>query len=139
MAENNKISPDLNVAMDTPEEDREKSLDLDVGYNKIFDEWELIIRYTGNLDEIRNALNIQIEELLGGYAIVRIPQYLIERLAQYPQIDYIEKPKSLILEEMEGIESSCVNRVRLPDYQLTGKGILVACLDSGERVIIMSS
>ena len=75
--------------------------------------------------------NISIEELLGGYAIIRIPQYLIGRLSDYSQIDYIEKPKSLVLEQMEGIGSSCVNRVRLPDYNLTGKGTLVACLDSG--------
>lgn len=126
-----KISPELNIAIGIPEEDREKSLDLNVGYSERFDEWELIIRYTGSLDEIREQLNISVEELLGGYAIIRIPQYLIGRLSDYSQIDYIEKPKSLLLEQMEGIGSSCINRVRLPDYNLTGKGILVACLDSG--------
>lgn len=134
-----KISPELNIALDIPEEEREKSLDLNVGYNTLFDEWELIIRYTGNLSQIRQELGISVEELLGGYAIIRIPQYLIGKLSDYPQIDYIEKPKSLLLEQMEGISRSCVNRVRLPDYNLTGLGTLVACLDSGERVIIMSN
>lgn len=119
------------MAIGIPEEEREKSLDLNVGYSQLFDEWELIVRFTGSLEEIKNELNISIEELLGGYAIVRIPQYLIGRLSDYSQIDYIEKPKSLVLEQMEGIGSSCVNRVRLPDYNLTGKGTLVACLDSG--------
>lgn len=119
------------MAIGVPEEEREKSLDLNVGYSQLFDEWELIVRFTGSLEEIKNELNISIEELLGGYAIVRIPQYLIGRLSDYSQIDYIEKPKSLVLEQMEGIGSSCVNRVRLPDYNLTGKGTLVACLDSG--------
>ena len=131
MADNSKISPELNVALETPQEEREKSLDLDVGYSELFDEWELIIRYTGNLDEIRESLGISIEELLGGFAIVRIPQYLIGKLSDYPQIDYIEKPKSLILEQMEGIASSCINRVRLPDLRLNGEGVFVACLDSG--------
>jgi minor extracellular serine protease Vpr len=126
-----KISPELNMAIGIQEEEREKSLDLNVGYSRLFDEWELIVRFTGSLEEIKNELNISIEELLGGYAIIRIPQYLIGRLSDYSQIDYIEKPKSLVLEQMEGIGSSCVNRVRLPDYNLTGKGTLVACLDSG--------
>lgn len=126
-----KISPELNMALGLSEAEREKSLDLNVGYSELFEEWELIIRYTGSLAQIQEELNITIEELLGGYAIVRIPQYLVGRLSDYPQIDYIEKPKSLILEQMEGISASCVNRVRLPDYNLTGAGTLVACLDSG--------
>ncbi|MDE5864084.1 MAG: S8 family serine peptidase [Lachnospiraceae bacterium] len=126
-----KISPELNVAIGIPEAEREKSLDLNVGYNENFEEWELIIRYTGSLDVIREELQISVEELLGGYAIIRIPQYLIGRLSDYPQIDYIEKPKSLLIEQMEGISASCVNRVRLSDYDLKGRGVLVACLDSG--------
>lgn len=126
-----KISPELNIALGITEEERERSLDLNVGYSELFDEWELIIRYTGDLSQIREELDISIEELLGGYAVIRIPQYFIGRLSDYPQIDYIEKPKSLLLEQMEGIAQSCVNRVRLPDYNLTGAGTLVACLDSG--------
>ncbi|MCM1157508.1 MAG: S8 family serine peptidase [Bacteroidales bacterium] len=126
-----KISPELNMALGLNEEEREKSLNLNVGYSDLFEEWELIIRYTGSLDSIREEMDISIEELLGGYAVVRIPQYLIGRLSDYPQIDYIEKPKALLLEEMEGIGVSCINRVRLPNYNLTGAGTLVACLDSG--------
>lgn len=126
-----KISPELNMALGLSDEEREKSLDLNVGYSELFEEWELIIRYTGSLSQIQEELSIAIEELLGGYAIVRIPQYLVGRLSDYPQIDYIEKPKSLILEQMEGISASCVNRVRVSDYNLTGAGTLVACLDSG--------
>lgn len=126
-----KISPELNMAIGISEEEREKSLDLNVGYSNLFDEWELIIRYTGSLDSVREELQISVEELLGGYAIIRIPQYLIDKLSDYPQIDYIEKPKALVLEQMEGISASCISRVRLPDYNLSGRGVLVACLDSG--------
>ena len=86
-----KISSDLYLAINVPESVRENSLDLNVGYDEYFNEWELIIRYTGSLDNIREELNISIEELLGGYAIVRIPRFLIAPLSEYPQIDYIEK------------------------------------------------
>ncbi len=126
-----KISPDLYLAINVPDRVRENSLDLDVGYDEYFDEWELIIRYTGDVDNIRKELDISIEELLGGYAIVRIPRFLISVFSEYPQIDYIEKPKSLLLSQMNGVNASCVSRIRLPDYDLTGRGTLVACLDSG--------
>ncbi|MBE5924485.1 MAG: peptidase S8 [Lachnospiraceae bacterium] len=126
-----KLSSEAYMAINVPENVREKSLNLNVGYSSYFDEWELIIRYTGNLDNIRDELEINIEELLGGYAIVRIPRFLIDELSMYPQIDYIEKPKSLILSDINGVKESCVTRVRLPDFNLTGRGVLVACLDSG--------
>lgn len=132
--EESKISPELSIAMDLTQQERNKSLDLDVGYQKLFDEWELIIRYTGSLDRIQEELGIAVEELLGGFAVIRIPQYLIGALSEYPQIDYIEKPKNLLIEQMEGINRSCLNRVRLPDLDLTGAGTLVACLDSGVDV-----
>lgn len=126
-----KISPELYMAINVPESVRENSLNLNVGYDELFYEWELIVRYTGSLDNIREELNISIEELLGGYAIVRIPRFRISALSEYPQIDYIEKPKALLLNAMNGVNASCVSRVRLPDYDLTGRGTLVACLDSG--------
>lgn len=126
-----KISTDLFMAINIPESVRENTLDLNVGFDDYFDEWEVIIRYTGSLDNIREELNISIEELLGGYAIARIPQFLIPVLSEYPEIDYIEKPKELLINSMNGVDASCVSRVRLPDYNLTGRGTLVACLDSG--------
>lgn len=36
-------------------------------------------------------------------------------------------------------EASCIPQVTLRDPRLTGQGVLIAVLDSGERVIIMSS
>lgn len=129
--EREKISPELGIAIGITENQREKSLDLEVGYSELFDEWELIVRYTGSLEKIREELGIVIEELLGGYAVIRIPQYLIGRLSEYPQIDYIEKPKNLLIEEMEGIRKSCIARVRLPDYNLSGIGTLISVPDSG--------
>ena len=130
----NKVSVELSMAIETPVAIREESLDLNVGYDEKLQEWELILRYTGNLDDIREELNIEIEELLGGYGITNITENKIPLLIQYPQIDYIEKPKSLFLQEMEGIQSSCVTRLRLPEYNLTGTNVIVACIDSGVDV-----
>lgn len=60
--EDQKLENLLNLALGATEEEREKSLNLDVGYHPIDREWELIIKYSGNLDQVR-ALAIQVVEL----------------------------------------------------------------------------
>lgn len=128
---NPKIDTELQLSLELTEEEREKSLDLDVGYDEMFQEWELIIKYSGDLSSIMEDLSIAIIPLLNEYAIVRIREHLIERLAEYPQVEFIEKPKALVLDEMEGIRASCMNPVKLPPLSLTGKGIVIAVIDSG--------
>ncbi len=126
-----KIDPELQLSLSVDEESREKSVDLNVGYEEEFDEWELIVKYVGDIEGVVSKLGALATPLFNGYAIVRIRENLIGALATYPEILYVEKPKTLILEEMEGIRASCIERVRLPDYNLTGKGTIVAVLDSG--------
>ena len=48
-----KADNQLNLALDASEEERRKSLELDVGYDPIDREWDLIIKYSGNLNEVR--------------------------------------------------------------------------------------
>ena len=43
--EDQKLENLLNLALGATEEEREKSLNLDVGYQTIESEWELIIKY----------------------------------------------------------------------------------------------
>mgnify|MGYP000742039086 CR=1 FL=1 len=45
--EDQKLENLLNLALGATEEEREKSLNLDVGYHPIDREWELIIKYSG--------------------------------------------------------------------------------------------
>ena len=49
-----KLENLLNLALDATEEERQKSLELDVGYDAIEREWDLIVKYSGSLEEIRN-------------------------------------------------------------------------------------
>ena len=65
--EDQKLENLLNLALGATEQEREKSLNLDVGYHPIDREWELIIKYSGNLDQVR-ALAIQVVELQNEYA-----------------------------------------------------------------------
>ena len=62
----------LNLALDLSEEEREKSKDLDAGYDKETDQWEIIFRYAGTLDTIRWSDTTRIEPLSMGYAIAYI-------------------------------------------------------------------
>lgn len=128
--QNQKLENSLNLALSATNEEREKSLELDVGFYPIEKEWELIVKYTGDLTEIR-MLGIQVVELLNGYGIVMVKESLIERLAEFPQIEYIEKPKRLFFELIEEKLVSCITPVQRPPLELTGKGVLAAVIDSG--------
>ena len=51
MANDQKAEDLLNLALDTPYEMRERSKQLDVGYDRENRTWELIVKYSGNLKE----------------------------------------------------------------------------------------
>ncbi len=125
------IENQLNLALDVPEATREKTLDLGVGYQPETRTWELIVKYNGNLDRIRNELNVLINELTGGYAIIIIPQDQIDALASYDEIEFIEKPKHIFLEVNQGKTASCINPVQTRPFNLFGAGVIVAVVDSG--------
>lgn len=120
----------LNLALDATEEEREKSLELNVGYNPIDREWDLIIKYSGDLTEVRN-LSVRVTELLNEYAIITVRESLIERLAALPQVEYIEKPKLLFFQVENGKRVSCINEVQDTRFSLFGQGTLIAVVDSG--------
>lgn len=128
---NPKIDTELQLSLELTELEREKSLDLDVGYDEQFQEWELIVKYYGDLTAIMQELSATVTPMLNEYAILRIRENQIQRLADYPQIEFVEKPKALILEEIEGIQASCMNPVKLPPLSLSGAGVLIAVIDSG--------
>ena len=120
----------LNLALDATFREREASMNLNVGYEKETQRWNLIIRYFGEASELETD-GIFITPLLGNYGIADIPQNRIERFAQNPAVEYIEAPKRLYFAAYEGRQVSCVNPVQNQSPYLFGKGILIACIDSG--------
>lgn len=129
-----KLENMLNLALDATGEERRKSLQLNVGYDSQDGMWELIVKYSGNLREILGP-DIQVTELLGGFGILTVPERLVDSLAEFPQIEYIEKPKRLFFAVEQGRSASCMSSVQSGfsplGTGLTGKGVLVACVDSG--------
>ena len=130
MMDDQKIENQLNLALEATEEERKKSLVLETGYDPEEKTWELIVKYSGNLDTIVPDA-IRVTRLINEYAILVVPESLIESLAQRPEIEYIEKPKRLFFARAEGKRASCMTPVQRPPLSLSGRGILVAVLDSG--------
>lgn len=89
-----KIENLLNLALDATQEEREKSLELEVGYDPVEREWELIVKYSGTLEQVRKLAS-SVVELQNEYAIITVLESKIEALTQIPEIEYIEKPKRL--------------------------------------------
>ncbi len=125
-----KIENQLNLALNATEEEREKSIVLETGYDPQERTWEVIVKYSGSLDRIASEA-IQVTELINEYAILIVRESEIDRLSEIPEIEYIEKPKRLYFSRASGKRASCMTPVQRPPLNLTGRGILVAVLDSG--------
>ena len=128
----------LNLALETSMEERDKSLELNVGYEREDNTWELIVKYHGDLRSGMSSFFalpqgnlVQIEELIAGYAIIIVPESFIDALAAVEEIEYIEKPKRLFFETLQGKIASCIIPGSQLETTLRGQGVLVAVIDSG--------
>lgn len=128
--DNSKIENILNLALNSTMEEREKSQNLNVGYDQTGRTWEVIVKYNGDIKRLQNEV-IQVEELLAGYAIITLPENLLSALAQLSEIEYIEKPKRLFFSLVQGKEASCIPPVTIGREGLSGRGVLIAVIDSG--------
>lgn len=128
---NPKLENLLNLALETSEAVREQTDNLNVGFDSDNRTWELIVKYHGSLDELA-ALNIRVEYLIAGYAILTVPENLVDAVGQLEEIEYAEKPKRYFYQQTAQVaESSCIYPLTRREPYLTGEGVLIAVLDSG--------
>ena len=125
-----KIENLLNLALSASEEEREKSLELDVGYYPVARTWEVIIKYSGTLGQVREIAE-SVVELSNEFAIVTVREDRLEALAGIEAVEYIEKPKRLFFQVENGRRVSCMTSVQIRPPKLYGTGVLVAIIDSG--------
>ena len=153
---NEKIENLLNLALDATEREREKSLELDVGYNRQEQTWEVIVKYTGTAERLKELLaenfaedyeRIQITDLQNEYAVLLLPETIVQAVAALEEIEYMEKPKSLFFAVAAGRRASCITPLQTGAVSgrgngpvggaerrtddLTGEGCIVAVIDSG--------
>lgn len=122
----------LNLALDATEREREKSVQLGVGYEPMENRWEIIVKYSGNIKRLEEQdARIRVSELLNEYAILNVPEDAMNLIAAAPEVEFVEKPKRLFFAVNQGKSVSCINAVQTTRFGLTGKGVIVAVLDSG--------
>lgn len=126
-----KVDNQLNLALDSTLQERERTLDLNVGYDEENGTWELILKYSGDLSILEEQYLAKVTYLINEYAIIKIKQEYIDKLIQYPQVEFIEKPRGLYWGQGEELVDTCIYQVKRPPYNLTGRGVLIAIIDSG--------
>lgn len=106
---------------------------------------KVIVKYFGNLDGVRAiSESVHVSELLSQYAVVDIDINLLDKLRQVPEVIYIEEPKRVyptgeINYVTEADKTENQNDLKSMQNQLTrnglsGKGVLVGIVDSGDCV-----
>lgn len=124
-----KIENLLNLSLSVDVAEREESPLLREGFDILSNSWEIIIKYQGDIERYETEL-IRIEPLIAGYAIVTLPDDLLEDFVALPEIEYVEKPKPFYFQDITALRESCISRVTDSEPFLTGRGVLVAILDS---------
>ncbi len=94
--------------------------------------FEIIVKYSGNINEIGRTIGATTETLSENFAILTVKYEQLSLLDQYSEIEAVEIPKILTLNIGESLERSCVQPVREEErYDLSGEGVLISIIDSG--------
>ena len=121
----------LNLALETPREERLQTEDLDVGFDDRTGRWELIVKYNGSLEALLEA-GIGVEYLIAGYALLDVPEELVSLVDSFPGIEYVEKPKQYFYADPGPADrNACITGITAREPFLRGKDVLIAVLDSG--------
>lgn len=109
---------------------------------------KVIVKYYGSLDGVRAiAEDVNVSELLAQYAVVDIDAAYLDELRNVPEVIYIEEPRRVYpTGEVDGLSVTEKNvasdtnnelgimQENIQENRLSGKGVLVGIVDSGERV-----
>src|SRR5574344_756750 len=124
----------LNLALDIGESERLKTQTLNVGFNVVDKTWDVIVRYNRSIEFLKE-LGVTIVYLASNYAILTLPESILNTLNNYPEIIYVEMPKNLYLTVNNGTRVSCIDEVQIGSFSarggLFGNGVICAVIDSG--------
>ena len=120
----------LNLALAATEVERRRVPELSAGYNSYSKTWEVIVQYQGDLAFLEEQ-GVRVTLLLFSYAILLVPESLMDYVTGLPQITYLEKPKPLFFADAFMRSISCITPVQEGISGLYGNGVLLACIDSG--------
>ncbi len=128
----------LNISMQVTEEERQKSIALETGYDKNEKTWELIVKYNGAIADLESKYkDITVVKLINEYAILTVPQHLVNAIAAETMVEYVEKPKRLYFQLAVSKAASCINSLQSGEnnpYSLFGTNVIVAVIDTGINI-----
>lgn len=127
----NKINPQLQLALRYEQllTNEFKSLFVQSEQQGI---WEIVMQYTGDLEEIKSQYNMTAYDLKGGFAQVFIQKIRILDLSNSPQVVFLSLPSRYEYIDI-GLGAVCASNVSNPNSNsyVTGAGIILAVIDSG--------
>lgn len=95
-------------------------------------DWELIVKYHGDLLTPVQTVGAKVEILTESYASVVIAPKKIEEFASFFQIEYLELPQRMFYIIRESYGKTCISNVHsAAPYNLLGRGVLLGIIDSG--------
>jgi len=97
-------------------------------------EWEVIVKYNGDIEAVAKELGIRAEVLGDSFAILTLPAERVPELSKFSEIEFVEEPKSLSLSMRQEMSDACITPVhteRVGGYGLRGQGVLIGVIDSG--------
>lgn len=118
---NRKMENLLNLALAATPGEREKSLELDIGYDGAEQTWEVIVKFVGTTEDLvalllenfpREYPRIQLTNLQNEYVVLVLPEHLVEPVAALDKIEYMEKPKLLFFAVDNGKRASCITQLQ---------------------------
>ena len=111
----------LNLALAATEVERRRVPELSAGYNSYSKTWEVIVQYQGDLAFLEGQ-GVRVTLLLFSYAILLVPESLMDYVTELPQITYLEKPKPLFFADAFARSVSCISPVQEGISGLYGDG-----------------
>lgn len=94
-------------------------------------DYEVIVKYNGDILKLEQELGVRVEILSPTYAIITSDnQENIDKLLNYPEIEYVEKPFILVTQDTQSFSSTGITGFK-NRTGLTGKGTIIGLIDSG--------
>ena len=106
-----KIDNLLNLAMDATSEERAKSENLNVGYDSSERLWDVIVKYSGPESRLGGE-GIQVVPLLGGYAVVTLPESESRRILPGSRLNLLKNLNDCILKPFRAEKRAALCRFR---------------------------
>ena len=108
--ESEKLEDLLLLSLSASKGQRERSEVLDVGVTRDQNLREVIVKYSGDIDGLQIP-GMEIQKLLAGYAIVKLPEDQIGALVAAREIEYVEMPEKSATGLYEAKRVSCICRL----------------------------